>query len=43
MQYCYPRPPPPQKIRISTPVKFEDGPGFTWALGSRVPVLNVAA
>ena len=31
--------PPPSKIQFPTPpVKFDEGPGFTWVLGSRVRV-----
>ncbi len=29
--------PPPSNIQFPTPpVKFDEGPGFTWVLGSRV-------
>ncbi len=31
--------PPPSKIQFTTPpLKFDEGPGFTWVLGSRVRV-----
>ncbi len=31
--------PPPSKIQFPTPpVKYDEGPGFTWVLGSRVRV-----
>ncbi len=35
--------PPPSKVQFPTLlVKFDEGPGFTWVLGSRVLVLHIA-